>query len=66
MQPKKISGEVRAYLLIGLGMLIYAIAATGFLIPHKIVGGGATGLGTIIYLLSFRRNGSGGGQLFPY
>ena len=52
MQAKKIPGEVRAYLLIALGMLIYAIAATGFLIPHKIVGGGATGLGTIIYYLS--------------
>lgn len=52
MQTKKISGEVRAYLLIALGMLIYAVAATGFLIPHKIVGGGATGLGTIIYYLS--------------
>lgn len=52
MHLKKLSGEVKAYVLIACGMIIYAIAATGFLIPHKIVGGGATGLGTIIYYLS--------------
>lgn len=44
--------EVRSYLLISFGMLIYAVAATGFLVPHRIVGGGATGLSTIIYYLS--------------
>ena len=33
-------------------MLIYAVAATGFLVPNKIVGGGATGMSTIIYYLS--------------
>lgn len=52
MQFKKIIEESKAYLVIGCGMLIYAIAATGFLIPHKIVGGGATGMGTIIFYLS--------------
>lgn len=52
MQLKKIIEESKAYLVIGCGMLIYAIAATGFLIPHKIVGGGATGMGTIIFYLS--------------
>lgn len=52
MQLKKIIEESKAYLIIGCGMLIYAIAATGFLIPHKIVGGGATGMGTIIFYLS--------------
>lgn len=44
--------EVRSYLLIALGMLIYAVAALGFLVPHRIVGGGATGMSTIIYYLS--------------
>lgn len=39
-------------MLIALGMLIYAVAALGFLVPHKIVGGGATGLSTIIYYLT--------------
>ena len=44
--------ELRSYLMITLGMFIYSIAALGFLVPHKIVGGGATGLSTIIYYLT--------------
>lgn len=52
MHTKSVREEVKSYLLIAFGMLIYAIAATGFLVPHKIVGGGATGMSTIIYYLS--------------
>lgn len=52
MKTKNVKQEIRSYLLIALGMLIYAIAALGFLVPHKIVGGGATGLSTIIYYLT--------------
>lgn len=52
MQTKNMKKEVRSYLLIALGMLIYAVAALGFLVPHRIVGGGATGMSTIIYYLS--------------
>lgn len=52
MQKIKFTEHVKPYLLIAFGMLIYAVAATGFLIPHKIVGGGATGLSTVIYYLS--------------
>lgn len=52
MKTKNIKKELRSYLLIALGMLIYAVAALGFLVPHKIVGGGATGLSTIIYYLT--------------
>lgn len=52
MQTKKFKKEFRSYLLIALGMLIYAVAALGFLVPHKIVGGGAAGLSTIIYYLT--------------
>lgn len=52
MQTKNVKKEIRSYLLIALGMLIYAVAALGFLVPHKIVGGGATGMSTIIYYLS--------------
>lgn len=52
MQVKNIRSEIRSYLLIAFGMLIYAVAATGFLVPHRIVGGGATGMSTIIYYLS--------------
>lgn len=52
MQLKSIEKEVRSYLIIALGMLIYAVAAMGFLVPHRIVGGGATGISTVIYYLS--------------
>lgn len=52
MKTKNIKKELRSYLLIALGMLIYAVAALGFLVPHKIVGGGATGISTVIYYLT--------------
>lgn len=52
MKTRSVKKEIRSYLLIVFGMLIYAVAACGFLIPNKIVGGGATGLSTIIYYLS--------------
>jgi uncharacterized membrane-anchored protein YitT (DUF2179 family) len=52
MQSKTIVSELRTYILITFGLVIYAFGVTGFLIPHKIVGGGVTGLSTIIYFLS--------------
>ena len=52
MQAKKVQQEIKSYLLIALGMILYSVAALGFLVPHKIVGGGVTGLSTIIYYLS--------------
>lgn len=42
---------MKPYLIISFGMLIYAFAATGFLVPHKIVGGGATGIATVLFYL---------------
>lgn len=44
--------EIRAYLLITFGLLIYAFSVTAFLAPHHLVGGGVTGISTIIYFLS--------------
>ena len=38
MKNKSIWNEMKPYLIISFGMLIYAFAATGFLVPHKIVG----------------------------
>ncbi|MDE5638676.1 MAG: YitT family protein [Odoribacter sp.] len=52
MRTNNLNKEIRSYVLIAFGMLIYAVAALGFLVPHKIVGGGATGMSTIIYYLS--------------
>ena len=45
---KDVFGEVKAYLLIAVGLLIYSLAWVVFLIPNGLVGGGITGLSTII------------------
>jgi len=49
---KSIRQEIKDYLFVTLGMVLYAFAVTGFILPHKIVGGGVTGLCTVIYYLS--------------
>ena len=51
MKNKSIWNEMKPYLIISFGMLVYAFAATGFLVPHKIVGGGATGIATVLFYL---------------
>lgn len=45
-------GEVKAYVLLTFGILLYALAVAAFLVPSGIVGGGVTGIGTLIYFLS--------------
>lgn len=40
---------IKEYLIITLGLLIYAIAWVVFLIPNHLVGGGVTGIASIIY-----------------
>ena len=49
---EKLTSEIRAYLLITFGLLIYTFSVTAFLAPHRMVGGGVTGISTIIYFLS--------------
>ena len=51
MTKKEILKELKPYLTITVGMLIFSFAAVGFLVPHKIVGGGATGISTVLYYL---------------
>ena len=41
--------EVKDYLFITLGLLMYTISFTVFLMPYEIVAGGVTGLSAIIY-----------------
>jgi len=53
----KLLHEIRSYLLITFGLVMYTFAVTAFLAPHRIVGGGVTGISTIIYFLS--------GELIP-
>ena len=46
---KIILNEVKDYMFIALGLLLYTIAFTVFLMPYQIVAGGVTGLSAIIY-----------------
>ena len=49
IQHKMIFNEVRDYMFITLGLLMYTISFTVFLMPYQIVAGGVTGLSAIIY-----------------
>jgi len=40
---------IRQYILITIGLFMYAAAWKGFLLPHQITGGGVTGIGAIVY-----------------
>ncbi|MCF0213786.1 MAG: YitT family protein [Muribaculaceae bacterium] len=42
----------RDYIFIVMGTLIYAIAFMGFILPQKVVIGGVTGIGTLVYFLT--------------
>ena len=44
--------EVKDYLFITLGLALYAISFTVFLMPYQIVAGGVTGLSAIIYYIT--------------
>ena len=46
---KMILNETKDYLFIALGLAIYTVAFTVFLMPYQIVAGGVTGLSAIIY-----------------
>ncbi|MCU4157904.1 YitT family protein [Carboxylicivirga sp. A043] len=51
MQKKTaILKELRSYFMLTLGLVIGTLGWTAFLIPAKIVGGGLTGIATIMYL----------------
>ena len=41
--------DLKSYALVTLGLFINAFAWTGFLIPGKIVGGGVSGIGALVY-----------------
>lgn len=48
----KILDELKAYGIMSIGIVLYTFAVTAFFIPHKVVTGGVTGLGTLIYFMS--------------
>jgi len=41
--------NIREYIFIAIGLLMYSAAWKGFLLPHLITGGGATGVGAIVF-----------------
>lgn len=45
---KSVLGEVEAYVIITLGLLIYVLGWDIFLIPNNMVGGGVTGISAIL------------------
>ena len=40
---------IRSYAIIVFGLLLYALSWTAFLLPHKITGGGVSGIGALVY-----------------
>ncbi|AZQ65518.1 YitT family protein [Flammeovirga pectinis] len=44
--------QFKSYYIIALGLFLNALGWTGFLIPSEIVGGGVSGVGTIIYFMT--------------
>jgi len=49
MVLKPILKNIRVYSLIIFGLALYALSWTAFLIPHRITGGGVSGIGALIY-----------------
>lgn len=49
---KNTSRLLREYAMIMLGLIIYSLGWTCFLVPMQITGGGASGIGTMVYLLT--------------
>ena len=63
IETKRIFNEAKDYIYITLGLLLYTIGWTGFLLPYEIVTGGVTGLSAIIF---YATNGNGHGIPIMY
>ena len=49
MGKKNIKHEVLSYVLITVGILIYTFAWAAFMLPAQIVGGGVSGISSVLY-----------------
>ena len=49
---KKILDQIKSYGIMSFGIILYTFAVIAFFIPHEVVTGGVTGMGTLIYFLS--------------
>lgn len=58
IEKKQIFNEAKDYFYITLGLLLYTIGWTFFLLPYEIVTGGVTGISAIIF---YATNGNGHG-----
>jgi uncharacterized membrane-anchored protein YitT (DUF2179 family) len=43
---------IKSYVIISIGIFIYAFAWKAFLIPNEITGGGVAGIATVLYFVS--------------
>lgn len=48
-RKKSIWSEIKAYIIIAFGLFVMALGWTAFLIPNEILGGGVTGISTLIF-----------------
>lgn len=62
LQPilRSVRHEIKAYITMVVGLLMYAFGWITLLLPAKIVGGGVTGIGTIVFWLTGGADGLGG------
>lgn len=49
MKFKTIFNTTRTYSVIVFGLFLYALSWTAFLLPHRITGGGVSGIGALVY-----------------
>ena len=52
LNGKKLWMTTRDYLMIVVGIFLFGFGFSAFILPEKVVIGGVTGLGTIVYLLT--------------
>ena len=52
INKSKLKQEIKDNCFIGLGLLLYAVGWTGFLLPNEITTGGVTGIAAIVYFAS--------------
>jgi uncharacterized membrane-anchored protein YitT (DUF2179 family) len=52
MNIKSTLKTIKAYIIISVGIFIYAFAWKAFLIPNEITGGGVAGIATVLYFVS--------------
>lgn len=54
IKAEKLRAQARDYVIIVLGIALYSIGFTVFILPHNIVVGGMAGFATLVYYASFK------------